>query len=70
MCFKDHASMFITFVEPILLYGSEVWFLTEPLTAMLDRFQAEIGKRILQLPNFHSNISVRVVSLCSFCTKN
>ena len=53
-------SMFITFVEPILLYGCEVWFLTEPLTAMLDRFQAEIGKRILQLPKFHSNISVRV----------
>ena len=53
-------SLFTTFVEPILLYGCEIWFLTEHLTAVLERFQAEIGKRILQLPKFHSNISVRV----------
>ncbi len=30
------------------------------LTSMLERFQAEIGKRILKLPRSHNNLSVRV----------
>ena len=35
---------------PVCLYGSENWLLTGPLLHMLEAFQAEIGKRILNLP--------------------
>lgn len=51
-------SLFNTFVMPILFYGCEVWFLNDPLMCLLDKFQAEVGKRILKLPRFHTNISV------------
>ena len=53
-------SIFNTFIMPILTYGCESWFLTETLIARLERFQAEIGKRVLKLTRFHNNISVRV----------
>ena len=51
-------SLFNTFALPILLYGCEAWFLSDPLMRMLDKFQAEIEKRILRLPQYHTNISV------------
>ena len=54
------ASLFATFVLPVLLFGSEIWYLSEPLCHLLDQFQAELGKRILGLPKYHTNISVRV----------
>ena len=53
-------SLFTTFVMPILLYGCESWFITEPIATMLDRFQAEVGKRILRLPRSHNNLTVCV----------
>lgn len=54
------ACLFATFVLPVLLYGCETWYMTDPLFATLDRFQAEIGKRILKLSRYHTNISVRI----------
>ena len=45
---------------PVLLYGCESRFITEPIATMLDRFQAEVGKRILRLPRSHNNLSVCV----------
>ena len=39
-------SLFTTFVLPILLYGSDNWILTEQLLMTLEKFQAEIGRRI------------------------
>ena len=37
-------------VMPVCLYGSENWLLTDPLLLTLESLQAEIGKRILNLP--------------------
>ena len=51
-------SLFSTFVLPILLYGSANWILTESPLTTLEKFQAEIGRRILRLPKFHSDLSV------------
>lgn len=51
-------SLFCTFVLPVLLYGCESWYLTEPLLRRLDSFQAEVGKRILKLPRSFNNLSV------------
>ena len=48
-------SIFETFVIPVLLYRCEAWILTQSLTAKLEKFQSEIGKRILQLSKFHNN---------------
>ena len=38
------------------LYGCENWLLTDPLLALLEDFQSEIGKRILNLPRHHVNL--------------
>ena len=51
-------SIFEQCVIPILLYGSENWFLTEPLLRKL--VQEEIGRRILRLTRFHSGRAVRL----------
>jgi hypothetical protein len=45
-------------VLPILLYGSENWILTESLLTTVEKFQAEIGRRILRLPKFYSYLAV------------
>ena len=37
------------------MYGSESWVLNVTLLKRLESFQAEIGKRILQLPKYTSN---------------
>ena len=44
-------------VVSVCLYGSENWILTEPLLEPLEKFQAEIGKRILNLPKQLSNLT-------------
>ena len=53
-------SLFTTFVLPILLYGSDNWILTEQLLMTLEKFQAEIGRRILRLSKSHSDVSVLI----------
>ena len=45
------------FVIPILLYGCETWILTPALTTKLEKFQSEIGKRILNLSKYHSDLA-------------
>ena len=46
-------SLFETFVVPILLYGCETWILSE---SHHESFQVEIGKSILGISKYHSNI--------------
>ena len=53
-------SIFNTYVLPILLYGCEVWFLTEPLLRKLESFQGEVGRRILKLPQYYNNLVGRI----------
>ena len=40
-------SIFEIFVVPVLLYGCETWILTPTLMTKLEKFQSEIGRRIL-----------------------
>ena len=47
-------------VLPTLLYGAESWILNTTLLIKLESFQAEIGKRILRLPKFVANNTVRM----------
>ena len=53
-------AIYETCVIPVLLYGSENWFLTDALLQKLESFQAEIGRRILTLSRFHSARAVRL----------
>ena len=53
-------SIFNIYVLPILLYGCEAWFLTDPLLHKLESFQGEVGRRILRLPRCYNNLSVRI----------
>ena len=53
-------SLFNTFVLPIMLYGCEIWSLNDPLLKKLESFQGEIGKKILKLPKYYNNLSVRI----------
>ena len=50
-------SIFEIFVIPVLLYGCESWVLTPPLMGKLEKFQSEIGKRILRLSKYHNNLA-------------
>ena len=45
---------------PILLCGCENWVLTEDILLALEKFQGEIGRRILKLSKLHSTLAVRV----------
>ena len=59
--FAAHARReFNIYVLPILLYGCEAWFLTDPLLHKLESFQGEVGRRILRLPRCYNNLSVRI----------
>ncbi len=49
-----------TCVLPTLLYGAENWSLDATTLDLLERFQAEIGRRVLKLSRFHSTLSVLV----------
>ena len=54
------SSIFETCIIPILLYGYETWLLDSTCLQDLEKFQCEIGRRILGLSKFHSNTVVRV----------
>ena len=43
-------------VMPVCLYRSENWLLTDPMLLTLETFQAEIGKRILNLSKHYANL--------------
>ena len=45
---------------PILLYGCEVWLLDSSSLKALEKFQCEIGRRILRVPKFYSGRAVRL----------
>ena len=45
---------------PVLLFGSESWYLTDTSLEKLENFQCTLGKRILRLSRFHSNTSVLI----------
>ena len=61
-----------TCVIPILLYGVENWVMSPESIRMLECFQGEVAKRILQLPKWYSNTAASVAldwnSLHSVCT--
>ena len=63
-CFLGHSSPLTaktiveTCVFPILLYGAENWILNDECLRLLENFQAELGRRILKLSRYHSNLSV------------
>ena len=61
-----------TCVLPVLLYGVENWILSPESIRMLECFQGEIAKWILQLPKWYSNTAAIVAlgwkSLHSVCT--
>ena len=44
-----------TCVLPTLCYGTENWILDDISLDLLNRFQSELGKRILRLSRFHSH---------------
>ena len=48
---------------PVCLYGSENWILTDPLISTLEDFQAELGKKILNIPKHHSNL-IPLIAMC------
>ena len=52
--------MFQTCVLPTLLYGAENWILNDSNLCQLEKFQAEIGRRILHLSKHHSHRAVLV----------
>ena len=54
------SSIFVTCILPTLLYGCETWILDSSYTTKLERFQNEIGRRILQLPKHFSGKVVRL----------
>ena len=50
-------SIFEIFVVPVLLYGCETWILTPTLMTKLEKFQSEIGRRILGLSRYHVDLA-------------
>ena len=53
-------SLFETFVVPTMLYGCETWILSDSHYSTLESLQAEIGKRILRISKYHSNLGVLI----------
>ena len=49
--------MYEIFVITVLLYGCETWILTSPLLNKLEKFQSEIGRRILKLSKHHADLA-------------
>ena len=54
------SNIFETCVLSVLLYGCETWLLDASCIQALERFQCEIGRRILKLSKFHANEAVRI----------
>ena len=50
-------SVYEIFVITVLLYGCETWILTSPLLNKLEKFQSEIGRRILKLSKHHADLA-------------
>ena len=46
-----------TCILPTLCYGAENWILDDISLDLLNRFQSELGKRILRLSRFHSHLA-------------
>ena len=72
-CFLGHSNpisareVMETCVMPTLLYGAENWILDEACLDLLERFQAEIGRRILR---YHSYLAVQIsLSLPSIASR-
>ena len=53
------SNIFETCVLPVLLYGCETWLLDSSCIQALEKFQCEIGRRILKLSKFHANDTIR-----------
>ena len=53
-------SIYKTCVLPVLLYGSDTWLLDSSSIDALERFQYEIGRKILRLPHFFSGTVTRL----------
>ena len=49
-----------TCVMPVLLFGSECWYLTDSTLDKLENFQYTLGKKILRLSRFHSDTSILI----------
>ena len=47
-------------VMPVLLFGCQSWYLTDTALDDLEHFQCEIGRNILHLSHFQSNVSIRI----------
>ena len=57
-------------IFPVLMYGSESWTPNKTLLTKLESFQAEVDKRILQLPKFTSNtIPLLALNWPSMCAR-
>ena len=57
-------------IFPVLMYGSESWTINKTLLTKLESFQAEVGKRILQLPKFTLNtIPLLALNWPSMCAR-
>ena len=54
------SSIFDTCIVPILLFGCETWILDTSILDLLERFQCEIGRRILKLSKFHATDTIRI----------
>ena len=67
-CYLGHTNTFTarivveTCEMPTLLYGVENWILDHTSFNLLEKFQAEIGIRILRISRFHSQFSVLLYS--------
>ena len=54
------SNIFETCVLPVLLYGHETWLLDSSCIQALEKFQCEIGRRILKLSKYHANDVIRI----------
>ena len=56
-------------VIPVLMYGTESWYLNETLLSKLESFQAQLGKRVLKITKFNNMAlhwpSMRCRCLCA-----
>ena len=58
---NSSSSMFETCIIPVLLFGCKTWLLDTICLQALERFQCEVGRRILKLSKYHSGDAIRIV---------
>ena len=51
-----------TCIVPVLLCGCETWLLDSTTIKSLEKFQCEIGRRVLRVPKHHSKTVMRLAS--------